>query len=75
MRIGRARPAGNSWEQKTGCQNIRKFTREIFGPGVDKIQLFCRISPNPTLFRTREASKPYSRGQWDSALKATPHSP
>jgi hypothetical protein len=23
----------------------------------------------------REASEPYSRGQWDSALKATPHSP
>ena len=22
-----------------------------------------------------EASEPYSRGQWDSALKATPHSP
>ena len=33
------------------------------------------INPNPTLFRTREASKPYSRGQWDTALKATPHSP
>ena len=33
------------------------------------------VSPNPTLFRTREASKPYSRGQWDTALKATPHSP
>ena len=33
------------------------------------------ITPNPTLFRTREASKPYSRGQWDTALKATPHSP
>ena len=33
------------------------------------------VSPNPTLFRTREASEPYSCGQWDSALKATPHSP
>ena len=33
------------------------------------------LSPNPTLFRTREASEPYSRGQWDSALKATPRSP
>src|SRR4029077_8792692 len=33
------------------------------------------INLNPTLFRTREASKPYSRGQWDTALKATPHSP
>src|SRR6516165_4291202 len=32
-------------------------------------------NPNPTLFRTREASKPYSGGQWDAALKATPHSP
>src|SRR5919106_1852088 len=33
------------------------------------------LNPNPTLFRTREASAPYSHGQWDSALKATPHSP
>jgi hypothetical protein len=33
------------------------------------------INPNPTLFETREAAEPYSRGQWDSALKATPHSP
>ena len=33
------------------------------------------FNPNPTLFRTRDASKPYSRGQWDTALKATPHSP
>ena len=31
--------------------------------------------PNPTLFESREASEPHSRGQWDSALKATPHSP
>jgi hypothetical protein len=31
--------------------------------------------PNPTLFRTSDASEPYSRGQWDSALKAAPHSP
>src|SRR5918994_5648185 len=29
---------------------------------------------NPTLFELREASEPCSRGQWDSALKATPHS-
>jgi hypothetical protein len=33
------------------------------------------MDPNPTLLRTREASEPYSRGQWGSALKATPHSP
>jgi hypothetical protein len=33
------------------------------------------IIPNPTLFESREASEPYSRGQWVSALKATPHSP
>ncbi len=32
-------------------------------------------NPNPRLFESREASEPYSRGQWDSALKATPHSP
>ena len=32
-------------------------------------------NPNPTLFERREAGEPYSRGQWDSALKATPHSP
>jgi hypothetical protein len=35
----------------------------------------CSLSPNPTLFRIREASEPYSHGQWDSALKATPRSP
>jgi hypothetical protein len=33
------------------------------------------INPNPTLFRARKANEPYSRGQCDSALKATPHSP
>ncbi len=32
-------------------------------------------NPNPTLFERREAGEPYSRGQWDSALKGTPHSP
>jgi hypothetical protein len=32
-------------------------------------------NPNPTLFEPRKASEPYSRGQWDSALKATPRSP
>ena len=36
---------------------------------------FSSLNPNPTLFEAREASEPYSRGQWDSALKATPHSP
>ena len=34
-----------------------------------------RINPNPTLFESREASEPYSRGQWDSALKAHPAFP
>jgi hypothetical protein len=34
-----------------------------------------RINPKPTLFLTREASEPYSRGQWDSGLSATPHPP
>jgi hypothetical protein len=33
------------------------------------------VDPNPTFFQTGKASEPYSRGQWDSALKATPHSP
>jgi hypothetical protein len=33
------------------------------------------VYPNPTFFQPREASEPYSRGQWDNALKATPHSP
>jgi hypothetical protein len=37
-------------------------------------QLFP-VNPNPTLFESREAAEPYSRGQWDSALRATPHSP
>ena len=43
---------------------------------VKKCQgLLLALNPNPTLFRTREASKPYSRGQWDTGLKATPHFP
>jgi hypothetical protein len=33
------------------------------------------VSPNPTLFESRAAAEPYRRGQWDNALKATPHSP
>ena len=33
------------------------------------------FNPNPTLFRISDASEPYSRGQWDSALKAAPHAP
>ena len=33
------------------------------------------INPKPTLFLTREASKPCSRGQWGGALNATPHPP
>ena len=33
------------------------------------------VKNNPTLFERREAGEPYSRGQWDSALKGTPHSP
>jgi hypothetical protein len=33
------------------------------------------VNPNPTLFEPRETGEPYSRGQSDSALKATPHSP
>jgi hypothetical protein len=36
---------------------------------------FLWLNPNPTLFRTSDASEPYSRGQWDSALKAAPHAP
>jgi hypothetical protein len=31
--------------------------------------------PNPPLFESREAAEPSNRGQWNSALKATPHSP
>ena len=33
------------------------------------------VNPDPTFFQTGAAREPYSRGQWDSALKATPHSP
>ena len=33
------------------------------------------VNPKPTLFLTREASKPCSRGQWGGALNATPHPP
>ena len=32
------------------------------------------VNPNPTLFESREAAEPFSRGQWDSALKP-PHIP
>jgi hypothetical protein len=39
----------------------------------------CRImtisNPNPTLFRSGSGDEPYSRGQWDTALRATPQSP
>ena len=42
---------------------------------VDIVNSSRSLNPNPTFFRPREASEPYSRGQWDSALKATPHSP
>ena len=45
----------------------------------DRLRLLRAVEgkryPNPTLFGSREASEPYSRGQWYSALKATPHSP
>src|SRR5262245_28977682 len=33
------------------------------------------LSPNPTLFRSCLGDEPYSRGQWDTALRATPQSP
>ena len=33
------------------------------------------VNPNARLFEPREASEPYNRGQWDSALKATPAFP
>ena len=39
------------------------------------IGIYYRTYPNPTLFEFRKVSEPYSRRQWDSALKATPHSP
>ena len=34
-----------------------------------------RFNPNPTLFRSGSGDEPYSRGQWDTALRATPQSP
>src|SRR3990170_1913183 len=33
---------------------------------------YGRISPNATFFQTGSASEPYNRGQWGSALRATP---
>jgi hypothetical protein len=33
------------------------------------------VNPNPTLFRSGSGDEPYSRGQWDTALRATPQSP
>ena len=47
--------------------------KRVIGFALSPIPL--ALSPNPTLFRTREAGEPYGRWQWDSALKATPHSP
>src|SRR5687767_3176600 len=35
---------------------------------------FARFNPSPTLFEPARPASP-TRGQWDSALKATPHSP
>src|SRR5438132_9157651 len=32
------------------------------------------LNPNPTLFRRGSGDDPYSRGQWDTALRATPQS-
>src|SRR4030095_5300179 len=43
----------------------------IFSP-----QPFRMITnPNPTLFRSGSGDESYSRGQWDTALRATPPSP
>jgi hypothetical protein len=33
------------------------------------------INPNPTFFQTGSAREPYNRGQWGSALRATPNKP
>jgi hypothetical protein len=33
------------------------------------------VNPNPTLFESREAAEPYSRGQWDSAFEGHPTFP
>ena len=30
------------------------------------------LNPNPTFFQTGSAREPYHRGQWGSALRATP---
>ncbi|HWN07680.1 MAG TPA: hypothetical protein VNO50_00060, partial [Pyrinomonadaceae bacterium] len=32
----------------------------------------ARIYPNPTFFRLARPREPYNRGQWGSALRATP---
>src|SRR4029077_2785247 len=41
MRMGTARPAASSWEQKTGCQNIRKyFPAKVLGPVRMKSRCF-----------------------------------
>ena len=42
------------------------------GVPTDQARMLTLI---PILLRPSEASEPYSRGQWDSALKATPHRP
>ena len=37
--------------------------------------IMTAVNPKPTLFLTREASEPCSRGQRGGALNATPHPP
>jgi hypothetical protein len=43
--------------------------------GWKKRQTISTASCNPTLFRSGSGDEPYSRGQWDTALRATPQSP
>ena len=38
-------------------------------------QLNTYLTRNPTLFRSGSGDESYSRGQWDTALSATPQSP
>src|SRR5437870_3918442 len=59
--------SGQDTPNSTGeeFQSFHRFLDESF-PGVN---------PNPTLFRRGSGDDPYSRGQWDTALRATPQSP
>src|SRR5262245_29498977 len=64
-------------------RNVALFNKDIEVPlqpfmgimAVAPPSRLGRVSPNPTLFRSGSGDESYSRGQWDTSLRATPQSP